>query len=97
MSVSTDLRRCFHRRALRFSRLVLGILLMVSALGSLARGANTFTTTGSLSALRYGHTATLLPNGKVLVAGGSTGTNFVTGTLSGAELYDAGLSYSSAW
>lgn len=45
----------------------------------------TWSFTGSLTNARYGHKATLLPNGKVLVAGGfSGGTNF----LSSAELYD---------
>lgn len=44
----------------------------------------TWSTTGSLIAARYIHTATLLPNGQVLVAGG---TNFNT-LLSSAELYD---------
>jgi hypothetical protein len=37
-----------------------------------------------MSTGRYGHTAVLLPNGKVLVAGGY-GTN---GALATAELYD---------
>ena len=41
--------------------------------------------TGSLDTARYNHTATLLPNGKVLVAGGS-GTGNVL--LNSAELYD---------
>jgi WD40 repeat protein len=40
--------------------------------------------TGGLATARYGHTATLLPNGKVLVAGGSVGF----GGLSSSELYD---------
>jgi hypothetical protein len=41
----------------------------------------TFTSTGSLLAPREGHTATLLGNGKVLIAGGSN---------PGAELFDPG-------
>jgi len=45
----------------------------------------TFSTTGSLNTGRYGHSATLLNNGKVLIAGG---TNSTTGALSSAELYD---------
>jgi WD40 repeat protein len=43
-----------------------------------------FEETGSLATARYFHTATLLPNGKVLVAGG--GGN--SGYLASAELYD---------
>jgi hypothetical protein len=43
----------------------------------------TFDNTGSLTTARYGHTATLLPSGKVLVAAGVSG-NFLTS----AELYD---------
>src|SRR5438874_9934336 len=44
----------------------------------------TFGNTGSLNIGRYFHTATLLPNGKVLVTGGYDGVNY----LSSAELYD---------
>lgn len=43
-----------------------------------------WTMTGSLPAPRSEHTATLLPNGRVLIAGGTDGTN----QLSSALLYD---------
>ena len=42
--------------------------------------------TGSLAVARAEHTATLLPNGKVLVAAGRNGS----GELASAELYDQG-------
>ena len=45
----------------------------------------TWTFTGSLNTARYGHTATLLPDGRVLVAAGS---GQQTASLASAELYD---------
>ena len=43
-----------------------------------------WSTTGSMTIARAQHTATLLPNGKVLVAGGISGSNIVAS----AEVYD---------
>jgi hypothetical protein len=45
----------------------------------------TFSLTGSMTTARCRHTATLLPNGKVLIAGGSV---FTDNQLANAELYD---------
>jgi hypothetical protein len=47
---------------------------------AMARPAATFTQTGSMTVARDGHTATLLLDGRVLIAGGGSAT---------AELYDA--------
>ncbi len=56
---------------------------------------NTFDATGSMTTARFGATATLLPNGKVLIAGGATGSlpclsgcGFPATTISSAEVYD---------
>src|ERR1035437_8921900 len=46
---------------------------------------NTWSGAGSLTTARQQHTATLLPSGKVLVAGGYNGSS---GVLASAELYD---------
>jgi hypothetical protein len=52
--------------------------------------SGTWTATGNLATARYLHTATLLPNGKVLVAGGA-GTGANPPPLATAELYDPAL------
>ena len=66
--------------------------LLSAAVPGAAHGAGWSTTT-SMATARSSHTATLLPSGKVLVAGG---TNGVT-SLASAELYDpASASWSKA-
>lgn len=54
-----------------------------SASIAIAQSPGTFSATGSMTTSRIFHTATLLPNGKVLIAGGSSGR-----PTSSAELYD---------
>jgi len=55
-----------------------------SGLASAQATAPSWSYTGSLNTVRFGHTTTLLPNGKVLVVGGCN----VSGCLDSAELYD---------
>src|SRR5437868_2409740 len=53
-----------------------------------------WTLTGAMASVRFGHTATLLRNGQVLVAGGCCtgrrGPGLPSTSLSSAELYDPG-------
>src|SRR5262249_56457667 len=51
------------------------------------RATGTWTITGNLSTVRSAHTATLLPDGKVLFAGGHVGS-FPLTNISNSELYD---------
>ena len=71
------------------SRLV-SALFLIALTGSAAVQAlsanGTFVLTGSPNTARYNHTATLLPNGEVLVVGG-LGVNGVYVSLARAELY----------
>jgi large repetitive protein len=57
-----------------------GAELYEPGVSSAAQGPDAFIPTGSLTLARYGHTATLLPNGQVFVAGGVFGYT--------AELYN---------
>ncbi len=57
-------------RALTAAGLLVIGLVMGSAASVLAGSSGTWSITGSLNIARSRHTATLLPNGKVLVAGG---------------------------
>jgi Galactose oxidase, central domain len=67
--------------------LVLIVATFVLEPVALARVDPSWIPTGSLNIPRYGHTATLLPNGKVLVVGGRNG-NSPSNFLNSAELYD---------
>ena len=49
--------------------------------------AGTFTPTGSMTVARQGHTATVLPHGEVLIAGGTRNIGF-RAQLASAEIYD---------
>jgi len=66
-----------------------GVLVMaLSALPAAYAQSGTFALTGSLNTARYNHTATLLQNGEVLVAGGVDVTNGISTAIASAELYN---------
>lgn len=58
--------------------------LAVGLIAGPARATDSFSATGSMAAAREEHTATRLPDGRVLVAGGAN----ATGLLASAEIYD---------
>src|SRR5439155_1366266 len=85
---------CTSRIAFLNPRVLIGFALYAAGLvlvfGSMSSAVQAQTTgrwriTGSMATAREFHTATLLPNGKVLVAGGGDGGG---STFASAELYD---------
>ena len=73
---------CIFERGVAMKTLL--VMLVPLASSAVAQPSGTFTVTGSMTAPRSRHTATLLPDGRVLIAGGEVFPE----TLSGAELYD---------
>ena len=63
------------------------LFLGVASYAGIAQSPGTFTATGAMIMPRAAHTATLLPNGKVLITGGTGGTVFGPPTAT-AELFD---------
>jgi WD40 repeat protein len=73
------------KRNIHISTLALALSALVGNLSSTTPAkADSWTNTSAMTIPRRQHTATLLPNGKVLVAGGDN----VASTFSSAELYD---------
>ena len=74
--------------------ILLGVLLALSACGKTATPTATPTPTptlapaGSMTTVRSSYTATLLANGKVLVAGGRGADSIPPSAFASAELYD---------
>src|SRR5215813_7316322 len=87
----------------RLSEFLLFFLLLSYTSTAAAQAPGIFVTTGTMTTPRYGHTATLLPNGKVLIAGGSSNRpasaelfDPVTGTFSATGEMTMGRGFHSA-
>src|SRR5256714_12590875 len=82
--IETIALRLTATRFRRFATCLLVLVAFVLGAGTVAAQTPTpFKPTGSMAAVRRNHTATLLPNGKVLVAGG-----YDLNQIDSAELYD---------
>jgi hypothetical protein len=84
-------KECMMRRIFGFLLILLGSSGYDSVM---AQSMGSFTATGEMTIGRYGHTATLLADGKVLIVGGQTvekyGPPTEFKTLATGELYDPG-------
>jgi len=74
-----------HHDSLYFRLALVAVLLVGLILPKSASAAPTWTAVASMNIARYAHTATLLPNGKVLITGGIDASG---GYLISSEVYD---------
>ena len=72
----------WHHRLLAWALGLAALLMLLPGWATAQTG--TWSSTDPMGTARREHTATLLPSGKVLVAGGQNGSNY----LASAELYD---------
>ena len=72
----------------RSALFMLAITFSFALISTAVASGATWAATGSMANPRYDHTATLLPNGKVLVTGGYG----ISGYLASVELYDPSTS-----
>jgi hypothetical protein len=82
----TEVMKLHPRNTFQFALALTALALNLSVIPP-AQAAG-WVATSPMATARADHTATLLPNGKVLVAGGLGST---------AELYDVGLGFSASW
>jgi hypothetical protein len=71
-----------HTRTLVFVSMAALVLVASTAIPAFAQASGRWTKTASMNTARQDHSATLLQNGQVLVAGGANGSY-----LASAELY----------
>src|ERR1039458_4965958 len=91
-------RNMIWRNMNKFAAIRVFVLAALFAVGltAFAGTSGTWALTGSLNTARWNHTATLLPNGEVLVTGGwgASGTN---DPLASAELYNPATGKWTSW
>jgi hypothetical protein len=75
---------------------MVAVCVVVAIVASQMIFRSPFSPTGSMAAGRNGHTATLLPDGRVLVTGGLNDSGEAAVCLASAELYDPGMDTFSA-
>jgi hypothetical protein len=84
-----------NRLLLSLRLLLVSVLFISVSLPQSALAAPTWSSGASLNTDRYGHTATRLQDGNVLVAGGADSGG--SGNLNSAEVYDPGQGFEEEW
>jgi len=83
-----DKRTPCSAAARSLARFLLLLVLVVSVRIARSQTVGTFVPTGSMTTPRRGHTATLLADGRVLIAGGQSTSTFEAPPVDTTEMYD---------